>query len=313
VAYRSRERGVSSELRLVDRTGRPQEVFAASTDITVELAPDGRRVALARLNESRLDADRFPSSLWLLDLPRQVFSRLTVDLVATDENATWSPDGLELAYASHRAGGLAEVLVQRSSGGAAPRVVAKGPLNLHPIDWAPDGTLLLHAHGTQGGFDNLDLYALRPGSKEAEPLIEGPALQAQGQFSRDGRWIAYTSDESGRQEVYVQSATRGGSRSQVSSNGGAQPRWRGDWREHFYVSSAGDVIAVPMTIEGEMLTPGRPITLFTEPSLKINNSLFFYGGAAGYDVTADGSRFLVNRLTREPGAGPIHIVVNWQR
>jgi hypothetical protein len=99
----------------------------------------------------------------------------------------------------------------------------------------------------------------------------------------------------------------------VSSDGGGQPRWRADGRELFYVSLSGAVMAVPLSIENGELAPGRPVTLFTEPSLKTNNSIFFYGGAAGYDVTADGSRFLVNRMMRTPGAGPLHVIVNWAR
>ena len=138
-------------------------------------------------------------------------------------------------------------------------------------------------------------------------------LQAQGQFSPDGRWVAYTSDESGTQDVFVRSRSGSESRAQISSNGGAQPRWRGDGRELFYVSPAGDVMAVPVTVDGTTLTPGRPLTLFREPTLKTNKSLFFYGGAAGYDVTPDGKTFFVNRLIRAPGPGPIHVVINWRR
>jgi Tol biopolymer transport system component len=124
--------------------------------------------------------------------------------------------------------------------------------------------------------------------------------------------VAYTSNESAQQEVYVRARGAGESRFQISSNGGAQPRWRGDGRELFYVSSTGDVMAVPLTVDGAELRPERPVVLFNEPSLKTNSSLFFYGGAAGYDVAADGRRFLVNRMIRAPGPGPIHVVVNWR-
>jgi hypothetical protein len=72
-------------------------------------------------------------------------------------------------------------------------------------------------------------------------------------------------------------------------------------------------MAVPLTMDGSTLMPGRPAVLFREPSLKTNNSLFFYGGAAGYDVMPDGKTFFVNRLIRAPGPGPIHVVINWQR
>ena len=314
VAYRSRERDVESELRWIDRAGRVEDRFDPGSDITVAIAPDGRRVALARVNNSRLDDERFPSSVWLLDLSRRVQSRFTLDSSSTDENPTWSPDGAQIAYATHRGSGLAEVIVQQTGGGGR-RVVASGPRNFHPIDWAAAGTLMLHSYATGTGADDLDLYFVNPRSSDPPTPFEltGPrASEAQGQFSPDGRWIAYASDESGKAEVYVAARSGGRSRTQVSSDGGGQPRWRGDGRELYYVSQTGTVMAVALGLETDELVPGRPVALFTEPSLRANNNVFFYGGAAGYDVTPDGKRFLVNRMTREPGAGPIHIVLNWQ-
>lgn len=314
IAYRSRERDVASELRWVDRSGRTEETFEPATDITVSLAPDGRRVAIARLDNSRLDDERFPSSVFLLDLSRRVQSRFTLGSGTTDENPIWSPDGSRIAYATHRGSGLAEVVVQRPGATGETRVAATGDKNFHPIDWAEDGTLLLHAYATGTGADDLDLYTLAPdASAQPKPLIVAAGSQAQAQFSADGRWIAYTSNESGQSEVYVQSRGGGDARLQVSSEGGGQPRWRGDSRELFYVSLTGTLMAVPIEVEKGELRPARPAALFDEPSLRTNNNVFFYGGAAGYDVTPDGQRFIVNRMTGAPGAGPIHIVLNWSR
>jgi Tol biopolymer transport system component len=311
IAYRTREGSIASEMRRVDRTGRAEVIFESGSDISVAIAPDRRRAAVARQTQLRLDADRFPSNIWLLDLQRRLFTRLTLDSAATDENPTWSPDGSEIAFARHRAGGLAEVIVQGSTGGAS-RVVVGGPLNFHPIDWSSDGTLLLHAYATRSGADNLDLYTLAPGASEAKPFIEGTGLQAQGQFSPDGVWIAYTSSESGQAEVYVAPLDRPGSRLQVSSQGGAQPRWRDDGRELYYVSLMGDLVAVPLTPEGNGLAAGQPQTLFSDSTLRVNNGLFFYGGAAAYDVEAGGRTFLINRMVRAPGPGPLHVILNWR-
>jgi dipeptidyl aminopeptidase/acylaminoacyl peptidase len=314
IAYRSRNREIASELRWIDRRGRVEEIFDSATDIAVSLGHDGRRVALARVNNTRHDDERFPSNVWLLDMPRRVLSRFTLDSASTDENPTWSPDGSRIAYATHRGSGLAEVLVQQAGGSPGERVVASGSQNFHPIDWSIDGTLLLHAYSTGTGADDLDLSTLGPEpAATPRPFVVAPGSQAQGQFSPDGRWVAYTSNESGQIEIYVRSRSGSDARSQISSDGGGQPRWRGDGRELYYVSLTGAVMAVPLTVEKDHLTPGRPVTLFTELSLRTNNNLFFYGGAAGYDVTPNGQRFLVNRMIREPGAGPIHVVVNWKR
>jgi Tol biopolymer transport system component len=238
-----------------------------------------------------------------------VSSRFTLDANATDENPIWSPDGASIAFATHHEGGLAEVFVQTAARAASPRLVASGPENFHPIDWAPDGTLLLHAYATGGGSDDIDLWTLSPEPGAApRPFIVESANQAQGQFSPDGRWVAYSSDESGRLQVYARAFPSGNRRVQISSEGGGQPRWSAGGREIFYVSHSGTVMTVPVS-GGEQLTPGVPAPLFTEPSLKAHNNVFFYGGGAAYDVAADG-RFLVSRLTVAPSAGPIHVVIN---
>ena len=183
--------------------------------------------------------------------------------------------------------------------------------NFHPIDWSPDGKyLLLQAYGTGTAADNIDLWFVQPTKgSEPRPFVQQYGLQAQGQFSPNGRWVAYTSNESGRAEIYVRPFPSGHARTQVSSHGGAQPRWRADGRELFYVANDGTLMAVPMGA-GTDMAPGTPVALFREPSLRLNNYVLFYGGAAAYAAAPDGSRFLVNRLTREPTAGPIHVVVD---
>ena len=125
--------------------------------------------------------------------------------------------------------------------------------------------------------------------------------------------MAYTSNESGQLEVFVRPRDGRNLQWQISAAGGAQPRWRGDGREIFYVSLDGTLTSVPVTLSADEVTAGVPVPLFTERTLRSNNNVFYYGGAAAYDVTPDGKRFLVNRLTREPTGGPIHLVLNWPR
>ena len=314
LAFRSRSRDLSSELRWVDRHGRTATIVATGADVAVSLDAGARRVAIVRVNTSTPDEDRFPSNLWLLDLARNVASRFTVDPMTTDENPVWSPSGDRIAYALHRGSGLADVRVQNTAGAGGSRVVASGHENFHPIHWSRDGALLLHAYATGTGADDLDLHLLDPGpDAKPRPFVVQPFSQAQGQFSPDGDWVAYSSDESGRLEVYVRPRDGRELRWQISAAGGGQPRWRTDGRELFYVSLDGTVMSVPIRTTKNEVTAEAPAPLFTEPSLRVNNNLYYYGGAAGYDVAADGSRFLVNRLTREPAAGPIHLVLNWPR
>ncbi len=309
IAYRSRTREVESELRWIDRKGSASEPLAPrGSDITAALSPDGRRVATTRLVQTSSE-ERLPGNIWLIDLARGIPSRFTLDASRIDENPVWSPDGRRIAYASHKLLALAEVRVQEASEPGLGTLLFNPAENFHPIDWSPDGRhLLLQGYGTGAGADNIDLWVVEPrAGAEPRPLVQQPALQSQGQFSPDGKWIAYTSDESGRPEVYLRSFPAGQARIQVSSAGGAQPRWRGDSRELFYVAKDGTVMAVPVGSDG---TPAAPIALFKEPSLRVNNYVFFYGGAAGYAVARDGLHFLVNRLTREPQTGPIQLVIN---
>ena len=314
LAYRSRSRQFSSELRWFDRDGSSDAIIGSRSDIAVALAPDGRRVALARLDMTSPDDERFSSNVWLFDLPRRIFSRFTIDSTTTDENPVWSPDGTEIAYAVHTSSALADVRVQSTTGSSGSRVLLEGERNYHPIHWARDGSLLLHAYATGAGADDLDLYLLAPGKDAApQPFLAARGSQAQGQFSPDSHWIAYTSNETGRFEVYVRPRDGRNMRWQVSAEGGAQPRWRGDGREVFYVAPDGTLTAVPITLAVDEVTAGVPVPLFTERTLRTNNNVFYYGGAAAYDVTPDGKRFLVNRLTQEPTAGPIHLVLNWPR
>jgi serine/threonine protein kinase/Tol biopolymer transport system component len=313
IAYRSRSREVLSELRWIDRTGRLVETAAPeASDITVSLSPDGRRALTTRLIASAASEERLPANIWLQDLPRRVATRVTLDAAGVDENPIWSPDGRALVFASHRGSGLADVRLLGTNESGAGRIIASGDRNFHPIDWSRDGkTILLQAYATGTGADNLDLWSM-PADASGAPqpyLEEAQGGQAQGQFSPDGRWVAYTSDESGRVEVYVRAYPSGQGRSQVSASGGAQPRWRRDGRELYYVSPSGTLMAVPVTNPKEFAA-GVPVPLFTASSLRVNNSMFFYGGAAAYDVDRDGRRFLVNHLKREPTAGPIHVVLN---
>lgn len=314
IAYRRRSHDFVSELRWIDRSGNGSVVAGDRSDITVNLSPDDRRVAISHVDAITPDNDRLASNIWLFDLGRRVPSRFTLDRSATDENPVWSPDGSQIAYATHTNIGLADVRLQITAGSSNSRIVASGPQNFHPIDWSRDGTLLLHSYRTGGGADDIDLYLLdvKEGA-EPRPFIVGRGSQAQGQFSPDGQWIAYTSDETGRAEVYVLPRDGRNRRVQISAEGGAQPRWRDDGREIFYVSLGGTLTAVPVTVTAADVIPGIPVPLFTEPTLRRNNSVFYYGGSAAYDVSKDGSRFLVNRLTREPTAGPVNLVLNWRR
>jgi hypothetical protein len=139
----------------------------------------------------------------------------------------------------------------------------------------------------------------------AFPVVASPAYRTGGQFSPDGRWVAYNSRETGRAEVYITSFPGKGARWQVSASGGTQPRWRRDGKELFFISGAGELMAAAIEAQGDQLEirdvkPLFRVNLFTGPRL----------GAHGYDVSPDGKRFLANSAG-EAGGARIAIVSNW--
>ncbi len=263
------------------------------------LSPDGRRVAMHRQSGGTGD-------VWLLDTARAVLSRSTVN-PAQDVFPTWSPDGSRILFASNRNGGY-DLYVMPAGGGPEERVMSSGAMDSTskiPTDWSRDGHVLFNHLGPAGQ----DISALSlDGTRTVVPVAQSRFDERDGQFSPDGKWVAYQSNESGRFEVYVQPFPGPGAKSQISGNGGAQVRWRGDGREVLYVALDGRLMSVPIVpgSKPDALDVGTPVPLF----------LTRIGGAVQsanrpqYIVSADGQRFLMNSLLDEPIA-PITLVLNW--
>ena len=154
----------------------------------------------------------------------------------------------------------------------------------------------------QGQKTAIDLWLLPlEGDRKPIPYLQTPFNDTAGAFSPDGRWMAYDSDESGQNQIYVQTIPASGAKYQISSEGGTQPQWRRDGKELFYVSADQKLMAVPMSLDARV-EAGTPQALFTSV------------GAAGYAPSRDGQRFLVNVPAGAEGAAapPITVVLNWQ-
>ncbi|MEQ1731200.1 MAG: hypothetical protein ABL982_22755, partial [Vicinamibacterales bacterium] len=284
---------------------------------SVVLSPDGTRLAFDRIDSK---ARTGTEDLWVHEFARNTTTRLTFD-PARDQYPVWSPDGSRLAWSSTRDG--ARNLYQKGANGAGTdEALLKSSDPKFAADWSPDGRFLLYSV-FRGAPAKAEIWALPLTGDDRKPTLY---LQQTGfnveraRFSPDGRFVAYTSDASGRNEVYVQPfpAATGG-KWQVSQGGGSRPRWRRDGKELFYIS-ASNVMAVTVgTTAGTTaattptFTAGVPKVLFAAP---------FWGGAEGavnpasrYDVTADGQKFLINTVpqadtTTAPPA-PITMVLNW--
>jgi hypothetical protein len=170
---------------------------------------------------------------------------------------------------------------------------------LAPTDWSADGRFVLYTFG--GTFPaTSDIWALPLfGERKPFPVIQTEFSESQGALSPDGRWIAYTSDETGQPNVHIQPFLRAGGKHRISPNGGRNPHWRADGRELFYLDAAGTMTAVPIDPTAGPAA-GLPKTLFPAGIVSTNNM---------YAVTKDGQRFLVNRSAAI--ATPLTVIVNW--
>jgi hypothetical protein len=171
--------------------------------------------------------------------------------------------------------------------------------NKVPDDWSRDGKYILYAG------DN-DLMLLTFPELKSSLFLKAPSVLKNGQFSPDGKWVAYASNETGKWEIYVTSFPDAGGKWQISTSGGEQPRWRGDGKELFYLSSDYKMMAVPVTT-GAKFDAGTPVALFqATPRQPVSfNDQFVY------DVARDGQRFLVNTQIKQADTTPMSIILNW--
>jgi hypothetical protein len=296
--YQAAGKDTHRELVWVDRRGHVTPLGAPPMDYAYpRISPDGKRIAIDVIDV----ADR---DIWMWDIGRRTLERFTKDPTG-NPIVTWSPDGSRLIFGSERSG-VANAYRQASDGSGEPEHLLESEALQMPISYTPDGKLLVSI-GVPGQQRDIYLMTL-DGQRESEPLIHGAANELWAEVSPDGRWLVYDSDESGQFEVYVRPFPNPyqGSRWQVSAAGGRQPVWSHDGRELFYRDFSGALMAVPIA-GGPGFSPGRPVRLF-------EGTGYIGSGAQGsgrtYDVSPDGSRFLMIR-TANRVATPLVVVLNW--
>jgi serine/threonine protein kinase len=293
--------GATAERRLswFDRAARELEPAGRpGVILNFALSPDGKRIAVSRRNSQFSD-------LWIQDLERGTESRFTSH-ASQNHTPVWAPDGERIVFSSGRSGRTD--LYQKLVHGTAPEeLFFEGNGAKYATDWSRDGKLLL--------FEWLgDVYALPLAGRKPVKVLGSQFLEQQPQLSPDGRWLAYASNESGRFEIYVQafsidSSKPASDRWTISNAGGADPRWRGDGKELFYLSADGKLMSVEIQpAGGARFAAAPPRPLFEIPPLasQLRNSSFRYA------VTADGKRFLVLMEPKNTPQPPLTVVVNWQ-
>ena len=296
LVYQSRRIDEVTQLGWVDRAGKPLESIGSSGPYQnhPRLAPDGKRVVVARM-----DAKTRRQDLYVIDLTRGAESRLTFD-PADDSLPVWSRDGNRIVWASNRTG-THQLYQKLASGVGQDELLLQSDAPLLPSSWSADGKFLLYARTDPKSSDDVWVLPLE-GDRKPFPYLQMPFWETEAQFSPDGRWIAYRTNESGKSEVYVQTFPASGSRWQVSTNGGHHPQWRGDGKELFYCSTDGKLMAVDVK-RGDSFEAGLPKTLFNLSEAKV-----YY---ADYAVTSDGQRFLFALKVQEGSPAPFSVVVNW--
>jgi Tol biopolymer transport system component len=285
-----------SHLEWIDRAGKTIGTLgdAAFAVGDVELSPDDKRAAVSMLSGTNRD-------IWIYDIARAVRTRFTFD-PAAELVPIWSPDGARILFASNRTGNFD--LYQKTTGGTG----AEEPLLVRPepqvsYSWSPDGRFVLFETRGRPGGSGTDIWVLAlSGNREPVPFIQTPFDESRARVSPDGRWVTYTSDESGTPEVYVAPFPKADGKWQVSIGGGEWSRWRHDGKEIFYVAPNGRLLAAKVSAGSTGFTVGEVTPLFQTRARLIQ----------GYPYDSlDGQRFLVNTTSEQEVSEPLTIVVNW--
>ena len=289
--------GASSQVQLawVDRKGAPVATVGAPGDYgQFTLSPDGRKVAL-EVRDAKREYD-----VWVMDAARGVASRVT-DRAGDDRDPVWSRDGRSLVFSAM--GAEKGVLRRKGLRAADPEtLLTESADEDHPEYWSRDEETLLFVRRTAD--DAQSVWALSLKSGKVEPVFDARFRVDEPQLSPDERWLAYVSQESGRDEVYLEPFRRAGDRVRVSVDGGGQPKWRGDGKELFYTTPGNLLMAATVRTAGERLEVSLPTKLFEIRGLQ----------GTGYDDYApspDGQRFLVKQPVEESRKPQLQIITNW--
>ena len=257
----------------------------------VSLAPNGKSVAVDRTDLGSLNID-----VWTYELQRDSAKRLTFD--ARNAVPIWSPDGTRVVFYSTRQLNL-DLYMKNADGTQDEKSIVHDGVNKFANDWSRDGKYILYTGGA-------DLWFVALPELKSTTFLKAASVLRNGQFSPDGKWVAYASNETGKWEIYVTSFPEPRGKWQVSTGGGEQPRWRGDGKEIFYLASDGKMMTVPVTV-GANFDAGRPVALFqATPRQPISNFDLFV-----YDVSRDGQRFLINTPVKQTETEPMSVLLNW--
>ena len=297
--YASSGAAGSSQIVWFDRAGKtPGSLESLGAGWEPAISPDETTVAFRRSTGSNID-------IWRRDLGRGTDTRLTFG-ESVNLDPFWSPKGDRIVFASNRGGSFNLYQTGRSG---RDELLFSTPYTKVPDQWSRDDQYIVYSE--RDPRTNWDLWVLPVGEgsdRKPIPFLQSGFNELYGQISPDGRWIAYTSDESGQREVYVRRFPASDGKRRISAAGGEQPRWRADGKELFFVRADGKITAVPVKAVAGLkpsFEPGAPVALFESHIGEGSGHVAFQ-----YDVTANGKRFLV-ATTADVETAPLTVVVNW--
>jgi Tol biopolymer transport system component len=261
------------------------------------LSPDGKRLAVG------VFSDLGTSDIWILDLLRNTKTRLTFGS-SIQMSPIWSADGKTVFYRSN-VKGLFHTYAKAADGSGAEQTVLESNNAFEvPQSSSPDQRYLAYLRRESDTTTTTSIWALPLfGDRKPFPVVQTEFNEANPIVSPDGKWLAYGSNASGRYEVYITAFAGAGTKWQVSSGGGGVPRWRRDGKELFFRDLSDNLVAVDVNSVGNTVRLGTPHVLFHPAGVQTQQ--------AGYDVTADGKKFLINSSDVKQESQPLALVQNW--
>lgn len=280
--------------------GSPGDVGDVGYYRWISLPPNSNRAAvavLAPMSQSNLAA---AMDIWLFDFSRSG-ARTRFTYGGAIGGAVWSPDESRIVYGSRR-NGVIDLYEKPVNGSTEEVLLLKTKEDKAPDSWSRDGFIL---YSMLDSKNKRDIWVLpMSGERTPVPFLQTRFDERDARFSPDGQWVAYVSDKSGRDEVYIRAfGPKDGAESLVSTGGGVQPRWRNDGKELYYGVQEGKIMAVEIT-GGTTFSAGTPKELFVAPRSSNNGVI--------WDAAADGKRFLFARQLEQTTSSPFTMVLNWQ-
>ena len=299
IVHRSTQFEADVELLVTDRAGNPLSSVSLDANAMTRISPDGKKLAATYFSSGPSET----GSIWIYEVGTQLRTRL----VSTDayySNPVWSPDGTQIAFASTKTGPF-NLYIKAVNGGADEKAIHETREDERPQNWSPDGKYLVYDRraSSRRGVAEVAILPLN-GEGKAYSLLNVPYLNYGGEVSPDGKWIAFTSNQSGKLEICVSTFPEAKGVWQVSTTGGRTPRWRKDGRALFYARADGIVVSTEVRPGTDSFGTGATTELLTR-------HLTQTGIDAQYDVFPDGQRFVISSVRKGTTHAPLTLITDW--